>query len=100
MPIHDTENITCVAPVVEPVCAEEKTAYEERFIYNPSCLVNAGRPAYFKASWESADYPASRVSWPSDNAQMDAQHRKAAVQNVLNIVSPSPGGPCCGIIGT
>ena len=65
-----SKNITCVEPVVEPVCAEEKTVYEDRFIYNPSCLVNDGRPAYFKASWEPADYPASRVSWTNDNAQV------------------------------
>ena len=65
-----SKNITCVEPVVEPVCAEEKTVYEDRFIYNPSCLVNDGRPAYFKASWEPADYPAARVSWTNDNAQV------------------------------
>ena len=65
-----SKSITCVEPVVEPVCAEEKTVLEDKFIYNPSCLVNDGRPAYFKASWTPADYPASRVSWSSDNAQV------------------------------
>ena len=50
--------------------AEEKTVGDDKYIYNPSCLVNDGRSAWFKASWTPEDYPASRVVWSSDNAQV------------------------------
>ena len=46
-----TKKITSVEPIVEPVCSEEKTVGDDKYIYNPSCLVNDGRSAWFKAAW-------------------------------------------------
>lgn len=62
------KKITAVETVIEPICAEEKVIGEDKYIYNPSCLVNDGRGAWFKVSWTPEDYPASRVTWSNDNA--------------------------------
>ena len=62
-----TKKITSVEPIVEPVCSEEKTVGDDKYIYNPSCLVNDGRSAWFKATWQPSDYPASRVTWTCEN---------------------------------